>query len=516
MRIFSALKLTVVLAFLAACGGGGGSLDNELGLRVINASPDAPPINFQVDGVVWFPLDYKSGSRFTYLTPASREMGLEVVLPGEDVLIEETRSLLAGHEYTTIAVGKLGEEGSSTLQMLHIDNPIAPVPVGTTRVQFVHAAPDAAAVDVYLTGLADSLDAATPSYPLSGFRQISAQQDFVSGDSGTWRIRVTPAGDKATLLFDSGAITLRSTRSLLFAVVANTGSGEVPISLFVNDGISLNSDGTSGVEIPDVRTPAEVRVYNVSPDLPELTATAERALASDTTPPDPPLASPCVYDPTLASDDVLCVAPPPEVTTLVSNLGYPAAGSYISLDFSLPPPDGYLFLNPENFYSFQVVASTAPETILFGTNLSLVQGVRNSLLALGLVPQPSSGTVVAKSLTVLTDDVRPFARATRLRIVDASLAGSAVDVYIELQGTDIANENASLGGLVAGSSTGHFSFGPGLYTVSFTTAGTKTVLASGNFNAVSGSVYTILLVDTARSVSSDGTPPQVVVIDDLG
>ena len=68
---------------------------------------------------------------------------------------------------------------------------------------------------------------------------------------------------------------------------------------------------------------------------------------------------------------------------------------------------------------------------------------------------------------------------------------------------------------LAGSTTGHFGFEPGLYTVSFTTAGTKTVLASANFNAASGSVFTVVLVDTARSVSSDGTPPSVMVVDDL-
>jgi hypothetical protein len=115
-RIFRAVKLTAAIAGMAAgmvaCGGGGGSLDNELRLRVINASPDSPPINFLLDDVPFFPLDYKSGSRYTYLTPAPREMGLEVVLPGDDVLIEESRSLLAGREYTTIAVGMLGEEGS--------------------------------------------------------------------------------------------------------------------------------------------------------------------------------------------------------------------------------------------------------------------------------------------------------------------------------------------------------------------------------------------------------------------
>ena len=506
-RIFRAVKLTAVLAFMAACGGGGGSLDNELALRVINASPDAPPINFLVDNVVFAPLDYKAGTRFTYLTPATREMDLEVVLPGDDVRIDGSMVLLAGHEYTTIAVGKLGEDGSSTLQMLNVDTPIAAVPVGSTRVQFVHAAPDTAALDVYLTGLTDTLDAAVPAFALGGFQQVSAQQDFISGEARTWRIRITPAGDKATVLLDSGSVTLRSAASLLLVVVTNTGAGTAPISLLTND-------GSFAGEVLDVATPADVRVLNLSPDLPSLVATAERALRKDTVAPDPPLPSPCIYDPTLASNDPLCVAPPPEVTTLVSGLGYPAASSYASFDFSIPPPDGYLFLNPDNFYSFKVAATGVPETILFGVNLSLVPGRRNSLLAMGLVPQPSGGLVTAKNLSVLSDNLRPYARISRLRIVDASLAGGTVDVYIEPQGTDITTKYP-LGSLAAGNWTGHFNFAPALYTVSFTTAGTKTVLASADLDAVSGSVFSIVLVDTARSISSDGKPSVVMVVDDL-
>ena len=506
-RIFRAVKLSLVLAFLAACGGGG-SLGNELGLRIINASPDAPPINFILDGTVWFSLDYTLGTRFNYLTPGSRQMELQVLLPSAPVLIEAPPvSLAGGHEYTTIAVGKLSEAGSSTLQMLSIDNPVATVPAGMTRVQFVHAAPDiAAAIDVYLTAPADSLAAATPQFSISYIQQPTALQlDILSGIG---RIRVTPSGDRNTVLFDSGEVTLRSTASLLFVVVTNTGAGAAPVSLLINDGLF-------STEILDAGTPSDVRVYNVSPDLPSLVATAERALRKDTLPPDPPLASPCVYDPTLAADDVLCVAPPPEVTPVVAGLTYPAAASYVGLDFRTLPPAGYAFLNSANFYSLKVAATDAPATTLFGTSLSLVQGKRSSLLTVGLVPQPVESVVTAKILAVLNDDIRPIARVGKLRIVDASVAGGTVDVYIKTQGTDLSSETASLPNLGLGSATGHLGFAPGPYTVSFTTAGTKTVLASVNVDALGASVFTVVLVDTARSISGDGTPPEVMVIDDL-
>ena len=86
----------------------------------------------------------------------------------------------------------------------------------------------------------------------------TTQQDFLSGALQSWRIRVTPAGDKATVLLDSGAITLRSTINLLFVVVTNTGTGTAPISLLTND-------GTFGGEVLDqLYTPQKAPAANLA------------------------------------------------------------------------------------------------------------------------------------------------------------------------------------------------------------------------------------------------------------
>ncbi|MCL4720774.1 MAG: DUF4397 domain-containing protein, partial [Gammaproteobacteria bacterium] len=91
---------------LAGCGGGG-DLDNELALRVIHASPDAPAVNLLIDAaVVRAAVDYKSGTSYIYLTPRTYQLGIEALLPqGNLTVLDEARALAAGTQFTALVVG---------------------------------------------------------------------------------------------------------------------------------------------------------------------------------------------------------------------------------------------------------------------------------------------------------------------------------------------------------------------------------------------------------------------------
>ncbi len=509
-RTLKAFMLAAMLGVLVSCGSDGGNFEAQLALRFIQASPDAPRVNFLIDGVVTPPpggstIDYKGGTGFTFLLPGTYPVAMEGIFPGDDeVIYQVSPTLVAGRQYTTIAIGKLGDD---TVHFLRFDNLfVAPI-ADITLVQFVHAAPDAAAVDIYLTAPGASLAGSTPvvSALIYGQEPPADRQAFASG---TYEIRVTPAGDPNTMLLDSGDLTLGSKANLLFVVVANTGPGAAPISIVVDDGTSTNN-------VLDVATPSRVRVMNVSPDLPSLDARAERALKKDTQVPDPPPAPPsCLYDAGLSASDVLCIAPPPEITSLVDNLPYPASGTYVDLDAGLAPPAGFEFLGPRNSYALKVTASADPDTTLFSYSLSLPAGERITLYALGLVPQPDGGAVIAKALTVSGDDIRSVTREGKLRIVDASPAGNSVDVYIVAPGTDLALVEPTLFNVGLGFFSVHQPLAPGDYTVVFTTASTKDVLASANVSAADGSVQTVVLVDAARPASADGLPLGTLLTND--
>lgn len=255
-----ALPLALASSFILASCGGGGDIDNELAFRVIHASPDSPPVNILVDGITFRSgVDYKGGTGFTFVTPRDYQFGIEAILPGEDALvIDETVPLAAGTEITVLAIGK---DATNTVQSLIIQNPFADIPAGNTRLQLVHAAPDLPPVDIYLTAQGASLQDATPIGQVT-YGAYPADRQLVP--PGQYVLRVTPAGDPATVLFDSGLLPDLSNREdLLIVVVQNTAAGPSPVSLIVNDRFST-------FEAVDKDTPAEVRVVNVSPDAPSL------------------------------------------------------------------------------------------------------------------------------------------------------------------------------------------------------------------------------------------------------
>ena len=70
--------------------------------------------------------------------------------------------------------------------------------------------------------------------------------------------------------------------------------------------------------------------------------------------------------------------------------------------------------------------------------------------------------------------------------------------------------------LVLGSLAGHFGMAPANYTITFTKADTKEVLAAADVAALASTANTVILVDEVRvDASSDGKPASVLVLDDL-
>ena len=73
----------------------------------------------------------------------------------------------------------------------------------------LNTAPDAGTLDVYLTGSDESLDNASPvAASVAGGGTVG----YTSITAGTYRLRVTAAGDKTDLRLDVGGVTLASTQ----------------------------------------------------------------------------------------------------------------------------------------------------------------------------------------------------------------------------------------------------------------------------------------------------------------
>ena len=148
--LFRAALLAVLPLGLAACGDDdndvtGASSTSQL--RVAHLSPDAPPVDVRLNGtVVLRNVSYPTVG--SYATVPSGPARIEVVPAGAStpVVIDATVTLAPDTAYTVAATGLLG---SGDLRALVLTDDRATA--GGAKVRFVHAGPDAPAVDVAVT-----------------------------------------------------------------------------------------------------------------------------------------------------------------------------------------------------------------------------------------------------------------------------------------------------------------------------------------------------------------------------
>lgn len=263
------LALGLATSLLVASCGSGGDIDNELAFRVIHAAPDAPAVNVLLDGVVFRSgVPYKQTTGLTFVTPRNYTFGIEALVPSGTVAVfpAVTVSLEAGREYTVMAIGEGAAGATHPIQPLIIENAVEAIPADSARLQFVHAAPGVAPLDVYLTRVPAApaplpgIDAAPPVAALTYAQQPAARQ---LTPAGAYVVRVTPAGDASNVLFTSDPLALSSRFDALLVLVANSGAGNSPISLLLDSQFGSR-------EFPDRDTPSVLRTVHLSPDAPAL------------------------------------------------------------------------------------------------------------------------------------------------------------------------------------------------------------------------------------------------------
>ena len=503
----SVFPRTLRLAVLGACGLGlvlglascGSEADNKGSFRMIQASPDLAPVNFLVDGVALrSAIEYKGGPGFLSVTPKTYTFAVEAILPDEhglpvtEPVIEPVAQAIAeGREYTLITLGKASvadaaPNDTDALRPLVIENLIEDVPAGNARLQLVHAAPDVpAVVDIYLTavpvapGVLPDLSTQTPIAQVTYGAQPAPRQLV---QTGTYIIRITLPGSTVPV-FQSNNIGLNNGNDLLIVAVDNNLVGPAPISLSISSGFRGFFTPVGTAELLDKDTLTNLRVVQVSPDAPTMNILGTRP-----------------QEPAIPPSTVL---PPLREVTFATALNY--------LDFT-----GYVSTFPDT-YSLRGVrtadpTATTPLFTVFPNPTPLALGQRATLFVIGLaLTTPSTFDPL-----VLPDEIRSVFGEGKLRIVDASLAAGVVDVYILKAGTSIADVSPTLQNLSSRLATPYLPLFPQDYRVTFTTAGTKTVLAAVDIAATSGTVQTAILVDAPRpDATSDGKPPAVLLLNDL-
>ena len=216
LRRAAALLLAGIL--LNGCGNSGGSAD----IRVLNVSVDYSTVDLYLDnGATNTPTI--TGTTYGTLTPykgvSAGAYTVEFTNNGvQSSLKSLSENLAARTSKTYVSYGDIGSFGF--LEILENQDP---PDNGYTMVQIIDAAPDAGSVDVYLTDPAATLADSSPTF--SGVAGGVDGSGFLTIADGTYRLRVTGAGNQSDIRLDSVTGTSFGNQEILSIVLGGTRGG---------------------------------------------------------------------------------------------------------------------------------------------------------------------------------------------------------------------------------------------------------------------------------------------------
>ena len=433
MKFAKAFLLICSVALLAACDSDNNNrmdFQEFTKLQVLHGSPDAPPVNVIVDGgQLRGNIDYKVGTGHLGLgvQDGAYSVSVDGILPDGDVTVIGPAEINfpADTITTIVAVNNVAD-----IEPVVISQPDVPVSANSARLFVLHGAAIAPTVDVYVTAPDADLAGSAPVGTFS-FKETIGPAEVPAGN---YQIRVTPAGDSGTVVYDSGTVTLGSGDDLTIVALPSTDSSAAlgsPITL-----VAMTPIGS--VEIRDIDTPTGLRVGHLSPDT-------------------------------------------PPVDVIVNE------GTYLS-DVPFPAVTGIVAL-PADTYNVAVQAAGNPGVVPIGpVDLTLEAGTWYSVLAVNYFASIEP--------LILTDDARPVATYAKVRVVHASPTAMDVDVYVTAPGTDITNEDPTLPSFAFKDNTGYLALSEGDYDVTVTQPGTKTAaIGPATISVSAGGVYTAIARD---------------------
>lgn len=179
-------------------------------VRVVHASPDAPAVDVLVNGSAAFTnAAFKGITNYAALDAGSYSVAVVPTGKTEPQVISATLTLDADKDYTVVAVGKLADIEPLVLT----DNNAAPA-AGKAHVRFVHASPDAPAVDIAVKG-------GPVIFSNVAFKGVG---DYTPVDAGTYDLEVRLAGTNTVALDLPGIALSDGTVYTVFAMGLASGS----------------------------------------------------------------------------------------------------------------------------------------------------------------------------------------------------------------------------------------------------------------------------------------------------
>ena len=386
-------------------------------------------------------------------------------LAGEPVIIREfseengdSIEIKNDTQITIIASGLLEDPTFTVVEEIEYQNGLMIPTDGSglitdPEIQFSHVAHGVDPVDFYMTADHVELDSVNPNATL-GPSEVSAIETF---EAAEYRIRVTPAGEKTPVLYDSGVFLLAANGRALVPLFNYFGPGDATVRARFIGGGALNFAFDSN--------PAAVRIINVVEDVPEID----------------------VYlgdiddEPDFAG---LAFAEFPEHQEI----------------------DGGTFF-------FNVTPAGATSPLLFEGTLSVPRGESTTLVVAGLLEDPVFDNNRNIRTTAVADENRAIATAVQIRAYHAAPFGEVLNIYLVQPGQPIDDQPAFLTSVQVGTSGISFR-GAGDYDLVIERATDDTRLYGPEPVSVAfDSLYTLIIrdpVDGGTNLSVDFQRKQVL------
>jgi LPXTG-motif cell wall-anchored protein len=233
------LAVTVVLVLSLALSVTAMADGHEARVRVVHASPDAPAVDVWVNGAVAFSnAPFKGITDYAKLEPGSYSVQVTPTGATEPIVIDANLDLATQTDYTVVAVGQL----ASIEPLVLVDNNSAPA-AGKAHVRFVHASPDAPAVDIAVANGGPVLFSNIPFKGVGEYLPVDAgSYDLEARIAGTDTVALSVPGvmlDEGTV-YTIFAMGLAGGDPALTAVPSVDASYPVPATLPVTGGEASN------------------------------------------------------------------------------------------------------------------------------------------------------------------------------------------------------------------------------------------------------------------------------------
>ncbi len=212
----SILAIFLAATTLLALTGCGGEANKDItSLRVLHASPNAPNVDVLFDNdTVLTNVAYTAGATRTVDAGVRR---IRVNATGTTTtVIDANVTLTKGTATTVLAVNNL-----ANIEPLVINDDDNGPGLGQTRLRLVHASPSTGNVDIYISSPTEALPA-TPTLANIPFKAVSAPLTVAAG---SYRVRITPAGNRGVIAIDTGALALASNSVNLALALDSPGGG---------------------------------------------------------------------------------------------------------------------------------------------------------------------------------------------------------------------------------------------------------------------------------------------------